>query len=141
MGCLLGLAVGDALGGPYEGLTSADIYFQFGTPEFIVTNPSGETLYYTDDTEMMIGVAETLVECGRIEEERLVRAFVENYHPDRGYGQGARKVLGAMARDRDWRTVAATHMPAWQVLRSSHIEAPTQLSSSSSFTKRVWPMT
>ena len=110
-GCLLGLAVGDAVGGPYEGLTSADIYFQFGTPETIVRNPSGDTLYYTDDTEMMIGVAETLVECGRIEEDRLVRAFVENYHPDRGYGQGARKVLNAMARGKDWRTVAATHLP------------------------------
>jgi poly(ADP-ribose) glycohydrolase ARH3 len=110
-GCLLGLAVGDAVGGPYEGLTSADIYFQFGTPDVLVKNPSGETLYYTDDTEMMIGVAETLVECGAIDEARLCRAFVENYHPDRGYGQGARKVLGAMARGKDWRRVAATHLP------------------------------
>ena len=110
-GCLLGLAVGDAIGGPYEGLTSADIYFQFGTPELIVRNPSGDTLYYTDDTEMMIGVAETLVDCGRIEEERLCRAFAENYHPERGYGQGARKVLGAMARGKNWRKIAATLFP------------------------------
>ncbi|MBA4188774.1 MAG: hypothetical protein C0467_12315 [Planctomycetaceae bacterium] len=110
-GCLLGLAVGDAIGGPYEGLTAADIYFQFGTPEVIVRNPSGETLYFTDDTEMMIGVAETLIECGSIEEARLCHAFVENYHPDRGYGQGARKVLNAMARDKDWRKITATLFP------------------------------
>ncbi len=110
-GCLLGLAVADALGAPYEGLTASDIFFQFGTPEVIVRNPSGDTLYYTDDTEMMIGVAETLIECGEIKEERLCRAFVENYHPDRGYGQGARKVLHAMAKGKDWRTIAATYLP------------------------------
>jgi poly(ADP-ribose) glycohydrolase ARH3 len=86
-GCLLGLAVGDALGAPYEGLTHADIFFQFGSPDSLVKNPSGDTLFYTDDTEMMIGVAETLAECGRVEEDRLCQAFAENYHPERGYGQ------------------------------------------------------
>ncbi len=59
-GCLLGLAVGDALGAPYEGLTALDIFYRFGLPDEIVKNPSGDTLYYTDDTEMMIGLAETL---------------------------------------------------------------------------------
>src|SRR5689334_21012860 len=110
-GCLLGLAVGDALGAPYEGLTHADIFFQFGSPDKLVTNPSGETLYYTDDTEMMLGVAETLVECGHIDEVRLCRAFAENYHPDRGYGQGARRVIEAMAKGKDHRTLAATVFP------------------------------
>jgi poly(ADP-ribose) glycohydrolase ARH3 len=110
-GCLLGLAVGDALAAPYEGLTHADIFFQFGSPDNLVTNPSGKTLYYTDDTEMMIGVAETLVECGRIEEERLCRAFAKNYHPERGYGQGARRVIEAMAKGKDYRTLAANIFP------------------------------
>ena len=110
-GCLLGLAVGDALGAPYEGLTHADIFWQFGSPEKLVKNPSGDTLFYTDDTEMMIGVAETLAECGRIEEERLCRAFAENYHPERGYGQGARRVIEAMARGKDYRTLAASQFP------------------------------
>jgi poly(ADP-ribose) glycohydrolase ARH3 len=110
-GSLLGLAVGDALGAPYEGLTHADIFFQFGSPDSLVKNPSGDTLFYTDDTEMMIGVAETLVECGRIEEERLCRAFAENYHPERGYGQGARRVIDAMRKGKDHRTLAATLLP------------------------------
>jgi poly(ADP-ribose) glycohydrolase ARH3 len=110
-GCLLGLAVGDALGAPYEGLTGFDIYHGFGPPEAFVKNPSGETLYYTDDTEMMIGVAETLAEAGTVDEARLVRAFAENYHPERGYGQGARKVIERMCRGKDWRTKAATIFP------------------------------
>jgi poly(ADP-ribose) glycohydrolase ARH3 len=110
-GCLLGLAVGDAVGAPYEGLTHADIFFMFGSPETLVKNPSGDTLCYTDDTEMMISVAETLADCGRIDEERLCRAFVENYHPDRGYGRGARKVLRAMAKGKDWKKIAETNFP------------------------------
>jgi poly(ADP-ribose) glycohydrolase ARH3 len=110
-GCLLGLAVGDALGAPYEGLTHADIFFQFGSPDALVKNPSGDTLFYTDDTEMMIGVAETLVESGRIDEGRLCRAFAENYHPDRGYGQGARRILSAMVKGKDHRRLAETIFP------------------------------
>lgn len=106
-----GCPLGDALGAPYEGLTAQDIFFQFGTPDKLVRNPSGDTLYYTDDTEMMIGVAETLIDCGRVEEERLCRAFVENYHAERGYGQAARKVLEAMATGGDWRTLTATLLP------------------------------
>src|SRR5579872_3737649 len=110
-GCLLGLAVADSLGAPYEGLTATDIFYQFGTPEDIVRNPSGDTLYYTDDTQMMIGVAETLIDCGEINEDRLCRAFVENYDPNRGYGQGARKIIDAMARGKDSRSLAATIFP------------------------------
>jgi poly(ADP-ribose) glycohydrolase ARH3 len=110
-GCLLGLAVGDALGAPYEGLTHADIFFQFGSPDHLVKNPSGDALFYTDDTEMMIGVAETLVECGQIDEARLCRAFTENYHPERGYGQGARRIIEAMARAEDYRQLAANIFP------------------------------
>lgn len=110
-GCLLGLAVGDALGAPYEGLTGFDIFHGFGPPAAVVKNPSGDTLYYTDDTEMMIGVAETLGACGTIDEAQLVRSFAQNYHPERGYGQGARKVLERMCRGRDWRALAATVFP------------------------------
>jgi poly(ADP-ribose) glycohydrolase ARH3 len=108
---LLGLAVGDALGAPYEGLTQADLFFQFGSIDALVKNPSGDTLFYTDDTEMMIGVAETLAEKGVIEAERLCRAFAENYHPERGYGQGARKVIEAMRDGKDYRTLAANIFP------------------------------
>ncbi len=110
-GCLLGLATADALAAPYEGLTHADIFFQFGSPDKLITNPSGDVLFYTDDTEMMIGVAETLAECGRIDETRLCRAFAENYHPERGYGQGARRVIEAMKSGEDYRTLAESLFP------------------------------
>ncbi|QEL18220.1 ADP-ribosylglycohydrolase family protein [Limnoglobus roseus] len=110
-GCLIGLAVADALGAPYEGLTSDDIFYRFGAGTHVVTNPDGDTLYYTDDTEMMIGLAETLVSEGHVDGEKLIAAFVANYHPDRGYGRGARQILETAATGGDWREVARTIFP------------------------------
>src|SRR5215475_15884346 len=96
-GCLLGLAVGDAVGAPYEGLSAENIFWGHGAASDLVAKADTEPLYYTDDTEMMIGVAEALAERGRADEEALCRAFAANYHPDRGYGRGARVVIEAMA--------------------------------------------
>ena len=110
-GCLLGLAVGDGLGAPFEGLNADNVFWGFGPPAEIVKNADGEPLIYTDDTEMMLGVAETLTEHGRIVEEPLCRAFASNYHPERGYGRGARLVLEAMADGGDWRRIARSHFP------------------------------
>src|SRR5262245_48718504 len=110
-GCLLGLAVGDAVGAPYEGLSADSIFWGYGPPADLIANADQEPLYYTDDTEMMIGVAETLAEHGRVVEEPLCRAFAANYHPQRGYGRGARLVIEAIAEGGDWRAVAAGHFP------------------------------
>jgi poly(ADP-ribose) glycohydrolase ARH3 len=110
-GCLLGLAVGDALGAPFEGLNADNIYWGYGTGHALLELPAGESLCYTDDTEMMVGVAQTLVDHGHIAEEPLCRAFADNYHPVRGYGQGARLVIEAIAEGGDWRRVAASHFP------------------------------
>jgi poly(ADP-ribose) glycohydrolase ARH3 len=111
LGCLLGQAVGDGLGAPYEGLPADHIFHDFGSAADILANPTGETLYYTDDTQMMIGVAETLVAHGHIDQEALCRAFVDNYDPARCYGPGARRLLDAMIAGEDWQTLAATLFP------------------------------
>ena len=63
-GCLLGLAVGDALGAPYEGLNADNVFWGFGSPAELLKNAGMEPLYFTDDTEIMVGVAETPVEHG-----------------------------------------------------------------------------
>lgn len=111
LGCLLGQAVGDGLGAPYEGLSADNIYWGYGWAGDLVRNQAGATLHFTDDTQMMVGVAETLAEHGRIVEETLCQAFAANYHPDRGYGQGARLVLEAMATGGDWREITSSHFP------------------------------
>ena len=110
-GCLLGLAVGDALGGCFEGQSADYIACRFPTPQAFVAAPPKETLYYTDDTQMAIGVAEALVADGAIREATLSRIFAANYIPSRGYGWGARRVLEAMQEGEDYRRVAETHFP------------------------------
>lgn len=109
-GCLLGLAVGDALGGNFEAQSADAIRARFPTADQLIAYPQ-EEIWYTDDTQMAIGVAEALVERGEIVEDVLCRAFVTNYVPSRGYGQGARAVLEAMENGRDHKLVAEAHFP------------------------------
>ena len=109
-GCLLGLAVGDALGGRFEAQSAESIRARFATVEQLIDYPQDE-LWYTDDTQMAIGVAETLIAHGEIREEPLCRAFADNYVPSRGYGWGARAVLEAIRSGRDHGEVAERHFP------------------------------
>lgn len=105
-GVVLGLAIGDALGAPWEGTTS-DLIFEMGPADRIVEHESGAELCYTDDTQMTIGVVQTLIEHGRIEKDSLARKFADNYHPHRGYGQGARQIINAIGAGEDWEQVAS----------------------------------
>ncbi len=94
-GCLIGLALGDALGGPYEGLPDGviDGLVMSGV---VLDDPAEATIHYTDDTQMMIGLAEELADRGEVEEDALLARFAANYNPDRGYGAGMRRLLGAI---------------------------------------------
>lgn len=109
-GCLLGLAVGDALGGLFEAQPADAIRARFPTVEELIAYPQRD-LWYTDDTQMMIGVAEALIEAGGIVEEVLCRRFVENYVPSRGYGRGARAVLESMESGEDYVAAAESYFP------------------------------
>ena len=87
-GALLGTFVGDALGMPFEGAAPTVIPSDVEMVEARLGRGS-----YTDDTQMMIALAESLIERGRVEEEPLARAFQAAYDPARGYGRGTRRVL------------------------------------------------
>jgi poly(ADP-ribose) glycohydrolase ARH3 len=88
LGALLGTFVGDALGMPFEGSPSGVIPDHL---EMLEARLGRGT--YTDDTEMMIVLAESLVEHGAVNEERLARAFLEGCDASRGYGAGTLEVL------------------------------------------------
>jgi poly(ADP-ribose) glycohydrolase ARH3 len=87
-GALLGTFVGDALGMPFEGLARAAI------PERLTMLDArlGRGTY-TDDTEMAIALAESLLERGSIDARALGRAFADAHDPRRGYGAGTTRVL------------------------------------------------
>ena len=112
LGCLLGHAIGDAVGAPVEGMPATAIWYDMGGARRLVDDPPVAQLTYTDDTQMTIAVAEALIAAGEADEQTLCDAFVTNYDPGRGYGQGARRIIESMADGGDiWRHLAATIFP------------------------------
>ena len=93
LGSALGTFVGDALGEPVEGWPHGAIYRQFGLLDHMVRGRAR----YTDDTQMMIGILETLLERGKFDPALCAVKFQENFDPMRGYG---RRIFGVMERIR-----------------------------------------
>ncbi len=94
LGSFIGTAVGDALGAPFEG------YYRVGLDEIETVAERLPVLTYTDDTHMMLGVAESLLRCQGFDGEDMARTFVRNYEdePYRGYGPGPPRIF-RMIRD------------------------------------------
>jgi poly(ADP-ribose) glycohydrolase ARH3 len=91
-GALLGTFVGDALGMPFEGQPPEAIPLEVEMTEARLGRGS-----YTDDTQMMIALAESLLRHGAVVPDELGRAFLRAYDPRRGYGAGTREVLRLVA--------------------------------------------
>lgn len=87
-GALLGTFVGDALGMPFEGASADVVPVRL---EMLDARLGRGT--YTDDTQMALALAESIVRCGVVDEEDLARTFLEHHDPVRGYGQGTTEVL------------------------------------------------
>jgi poly(ADP-ribose) glycohydrolase ARH3 len=87
-GALLGTFVGDALGMPFEGAAPAEIP---GRLEMLEARLGRGT--YTDDTQMAIVLAESLLDRGCIDPQALGLAFADAHDPRRGYGSGTTRVL------------------------------------------------
>ncbi|NIR86931.1 hypothetical protein GWO13_04880 [Candidatus Bathyarchaeota archaeon] len=84
VGCLVGSAVGDALGRSLEGLWISELKIEEGF--------SGR---WTDDTHMMIGVADSLIENKGFDGRHMAQTFIRNYErePWRGYASGPPRVF------------------------------------------------
>ncbi|MCG8604845.1 ADP-ribosylglycohydrolase family protein [bacterium] len=103
-GALLGTFVGDALGMPVEGCSPAAIAQDFGPVREMLDARLGLGSY-TDDTQMTIAVAESLVRCQGFDGADMAQAFLDNFDPRRGYGAGTTQVLKLLEQGADWRTV------------------------------------
>ncbi|MDH7508614.1 MAG: ADP-ribosylglycohydrolase family protein [Methanomassiliicoccales archaeon] len=92
IGCLVGTAIGDALGRRFEG---------HWLPE---TLDQGFTGRWTDDTHMMIGVAESLIEMKGFDGDHMARTFIRNYEyePWRGYASGPPRVFKMIKSGMRW---------------------------------------
>jgi len=117
-GCLLGLALGDALGAPYEG----------GLFERLVWRMIGNTkqgkIRWTDDTQMAIDLAESLLEAGSLDCDGLARRFAASYRWSRGYGPGTAKLLKLILRGDDWRIANRSVYPNGSFGNGGAMRAP-----------------
>jgi ADP-ribosyl-[dinitrogen reductase] hydrolase len=111
-GCLLGLAVGDALGAPLEGLSSQQIKSHYGRVKSYVDGvqawkrkPYRWRLkgLYSDDTQQALALCDILLEHGRVEKDRLAELYMSLATPKgsfvgahRGIGRTFRQVLAAL---------------------------------------------
>jgi poly(ADP-ribose) glycohydrolase ARH3 len=102
LGALVGTAIGDAVGAYFEGKPQAE-------PEHIVRIvDTQDVLRYTDDTHMMIGTAESLIENNGFNGKHMAYRFVERYErePWRGYGPGPPRIFRLISSGEAWDTAA-----------------------------------
>jgi ADP-ribosylglycohydrolase len=99
---LLGLSIGDAFGESFFGERDEilDHIYQRKTPK--------TSWEFTDDTVMGIAVFEQLEKTGTINQNELIKLFVENHSKDvnRGYGATARRILREIEEGGDWKEIS-----------------------------------
>lgn len=101
IGALLGTHVGDALGMPFEGKSCDEMESRYGIVREMTDGFRGKGSY-TDDTEMMMAVAESLIEKKGFDGTHMSGKFIEKYHPSRGYGWGTRLTISLMKQGVSW---------------------------------------
>jgi ADP-ribosylglycohydrolase len=110
--CMLGMAVGDALGAPLEGLVVQQIRSFYG----VVTDYVDGSLawkrkpyrwrlpgLYSDDTQQALALADTLLACREVDADHLVGLYLQLATP-RGVHLGAHRGVGRTFRQAvgDW---------------------------------------
>ncbi len=106
---LLGLAIGDALGAPLEFMHAREIAERFGTVRDMIGGgwlnlEPGEV---TDDTQMMLCLAESLAQRGTFDPDDVVAKFMIWYdtHP-KDMGNTTQAVLTFIKNEANWRSAS-----------------------------------
>jgi ADP-ribosylglycohydrolase len=117
VGCMLGLAVGDALGMPTEGFTAEEIKDMFGLVEDMMPSPPGHfhtgllAGQYTDDTEETMILARSILSGHGFFPQLFAEglkdwgaSWVLDESLNRGVGFTTRSAVEALIAGTDWRT-------------------------------------
>ncbi|MBA7493714.1 ADP-ribosylarginine hydrolase Tri1 [subsurface metagenome] len=107
LGALVGTGVGDALGAPFEGWRKVRL------EEIEEVVKIRKVLTYTDDTHMMIGVAESLIRARGFDGEDMAHTFIRNYElePFRGYGPRPPRIFRLIKAGAAWDEAAQELYP------------------------------
>jgi poly(ADP-ribose) glycohydrolase ARH3 len=100
VGGLLGLMTGDALGRPSKGYTPEELLERAEHEESSHEMIGG---FYTEDTEMMLVVAEMLLARGQVDQQDMAQRLGDNLNPMRGHNPGELEVLYRLQQGTDWR--------------------------------------
>ena len=133
-GCMLGLAAGDALGMPVEGLTKDQIRECLGEVRDMVA-PDQDHFHcglgpgqYTDDTEQTLLLAETIIEAGFFDVERFTaklmdwgRCWTMDPSLNRGVGWTSKTAIQDLLRDRPWQEAGLPTPTCGSAMRTAPI--------------------
>jgi len=76
-GTLLGVAIGDSLGRPFEGLLRERIYSQFDNFKEFIMRKRRVFKTYTDDTQLTLHTAKALIQGSGFNENNFIREYVK----------------------------------------------------------------
>ncbi|MGA2256030.1 MAG: ADP-ribosylglycohydrolase family protein [Thermoguttaceae bacterium] len=110
VGCLLGAACGDILGAAVEGSSAREIHELYGELRDFAEPGRGYGCY-TDDTQMTLALATSLVECGLVDAAHVSAKYAEFYEAWRGYGGAAHRVMRLLADGGDYRGTGRLQFP------------------------------
>jgi ADP-ribosylglycohydrolase len=111
-GTLVGTGIGDALGRPFEGWSRHQIELEIGCVSDLLPDlvsgygyPEGQ---YTDDTQLTIAVAESLIRKRGFDPHDLIDRFIEWLsEPPIGPGYGCIVSIQKLGRGESWETAAS----------------------------------
>jgi ADP-ribosylglycohydrolase len=101
---LVGLSVGDALGGPFQG-------HPFDLARMTYEPATDHPSMWTDDTQMALSIVEVLTSTGTIDQDELALCFGRRYKSRRGYGLSMLHLLPRLRRGEDWRQLREMTFP------------------------------
>jgi poly(ADP-ribose) glycohydrolase ARH3 len=105
VGSLLGVLVGDSLGAPIEGFEPVEIAMRYGRVVDHLPNRYGLGTY-TDDTDMTILCAESLLNSGQFHADAMAKHLAQRFDAERRYGRGTIEALERINDGFHWSTAS-----------------------------------
>ncbi len=118
LGCFLGLAIGDAYGAPFEGKLLERLLWR------AIGKTKDDKLRFTDDTQMSIDLARSLLGHGKVCQQDLAKCFAESYQWSRGYGPRTGRMLKKIRRGAKWSEVNRNPFSSGSLGNGAAMRAP-----------------
>jgi ADP-ribosylglycohydrolase len=107
IGCIVGSAIGDALGAPYEGWEGKKIPYQVGIPAEYEKMWGYSKGQYTDDTQLSLAIIKAILKAGKVDGNTIAQEFIPLWKDAKIIGAGLSctdAVNKLMQGKGDWKT-------------------------------------